>query len=172
MKKLWTNTVPGKDRNADIIFHFHQELPKLLRGYHQCTREEAALLGALIYRVKFGESKQELAALSQMLRELVPCDIVKTQSSQDWKREIVKAYNQDSGMSPEEAKIAFLKVIYRWPTFGSAFFEVKQTTDPNYPELLLIAINKQGVSLIHPQTKVTSNLKIFLTRLMFCFRTF
>ena len=155
MKKLWTNTVPGKDRNADIIFHFHQELPKLLRGYHQCTREEAALLGALIYRVKFGESKQELAALSQMLRELVPCDIVKTQSSQDWKREIVKAYNQDSGMSPEEAKIAFLKVIYRWPTFGSAFFEVKQTTDPNYPELLLIAINKQGVSLIHPQTKVT-----------------
>ena len=57
-------------------------------------------------------------------------------------------------MSPEEAKIAFLKVIYRWPTFGSAFFEVKQTTDPNYPELLLIAINKQGVSLIHPQSKV------------------
>ena len=63
-------------------------------------------------------------------------------------------HHQDSGMSPEEAKIAFLKVIYRWPTFGSAFFEVKQTTDPNYPELLLIAINKQGVSLIHPQSKV------------------
>ena len=24
MKKLWTNTIPGKDRNADTIFHFHQ----------------------------------------------------------------------------------------------------------------------------------------------------
>jgi myosin-7 len=63
-----------------------------------------------------------------------------------------------TGLSPEEAKIAFLKIIYRWPTFGSAFFEVKQTTEPNYPENLLIAINKHGVGLIHPQTKVNINL--------------
>lgn len=153
MKKLWTNTVPGKDRNADLIFHFHQELPKLLRGYHKCTREEAARLAALVYRVRFGESKQELQAIPQMLRELIPGDFLKVESAADWKRSIVAAYNQDAGMSPEDAKITFLKIIYRWPTFGSAFFEVKQTTEPNYPEMLLIAINKHGVSLIHPQTK-------------------
>lgn len=63
MKKLWTNTVPGKDRNADLIFHYHQELPKLLRGYHKCSKEEAAKLAALVYRVRFGESKQELQAI-------------------------------------------------------------------------------------------------------------
>lgn len=63
MKKLWTNTVPGKDRNADLIFHFHQELPKLIRGYHKCSKEEAAKLAALVYRVRFGESKQELQAI-------------------------------------------------------------------------------------------------------------
>lgn len=62
-----------------------------------------------------------------------------------------------AGMNPEDAKITFLKIIYRWPTFGSAFFEIKQTTEPNYPEMLLIAINKHGVSLIHPQTKVRIN---------------
>lgn len=61
-------------------------------------------------------------------------------------------------MSPEDAKITFLKIVYRWPTFGSAFFEVKQSTEPNYPELLLIAINKHGVSLIHPQTKVSEHI--------------
>lgn len=174
MKKLWTNTVPGKDRNADFIFHFHQELPKLIRGYHKCSKEEAAKLAALIYRVRFGESKQELQAIPyvflsllkvdhtevasfcrQMLRELIPADLVKLQNANDWKRLIVAAYNQDGGMSPEDAKITFLKIVYRWPTFGSAFFEVKQTTDPNYPEMLLIAINKHGVSLIHPNTKVS-----------------
>uniref|UniRef100_A0A0A9Z3B2 Myosin-VIIa n=2 Tax=Lygus hesperus TaxID=30085 RepID=A0A0A9Z3B2_LYGHE len=154
MKKLWTNTVPGKDRNADLIFHFHQELPKLLRGYHKCSKEEAAKLAALVYRVRFGENKQELQTIPQKIRELVPQDLMKLQSAADWKRAIVAAYNQDAGMSPEDAKVTFLKVIYRWPTFGSAFFEVKQTTEPNYPEMLLIAINKHGVSLIHPQTRI------------------
>jgi myosin VIIa len=90
----------------------------------------------------------------QMLRELIPSDLAKNQGSNDWKRLIVSAYNQDSGMTQEDAKITFLKIVYRWPTFGSAFFEVKQTTEPNYPEMLLIAINKHGVSLIHPQSKV------------------
>lgn len=150
MRKLWSSTVPGKDRNADIIFHFHQELPKLLRGYHQCSVEEAAILAALIYRVKHAESKQDIATV---LKHLLPSDLLKQQSSHEWKKEIVKAYNQDSGMSPDEAKVAFLKVIYRWPTYGSAFFEVNQASDPNFPEKLLIAINKQGVSLIHPETK-------------------
>lgn len=113
-----------------------------------------------------------------MLRELIPGDLIKIQSTNDWKRSIIASYNQDAGkyeenstrsekkrlsllfpsfvpgMSPEDAKITFLKIVYRWPTFGSAFFEVKQSTEPNYPELLLIAINKHGVSLIHPQSKV------------------
>lgn len=98
---------------------------------------------------------------SQRLRDLLPSDLIKAQSANDWKRSIVTSYNQDAGMSSEDAKITFLKITYRWPTFGSAFFEVKQTTEPNYPELLLIAINKHGVSLIHPQTKVTTGNKHF-----------
>ena len=40
---------------------FVQELPKYLRGYHRCTKEEAAQLGALIYRVKNGDNKTQLA---------------------------------------------------------------------------------------------------------------
>ncbi|XP_046338016.2 myosin-VIIa-like isoform X1 [Haliotis rufescens] len=153
MKKLWTNTVPGKDINADLIFHYHQELPKLLRGYHRCSKEEAAILGALIYRVKYGESKKELQSLVRTLREFLPQDMVKAQSPEDWKRAMVAAYNRDAGKSQEDAKVEFLKIIFKWPTFGSAFFEVKQTTEPNYPEILLIAINKSGVNLIHPQNK-------------------
>lgn len=38
---------------------------------------------------------------------------------------IVAAYNKQAGMTVEEAMVAFLKVVCRWPTFGCAFFEVK-----------------------------------------------
>lgn len=38
---------------------------------------------------------------------------------------IVAYFNKHAGKSKEEAKLAFLKVIFKWPTFGSAFFEVK-----------------------------------------------
>lgn len=34
-------------------------------------------------------------------------------------------------------------------------FLFQQTTETHYPEILLIAINKNGVNLIHPQTKVS-----------------
>lgn len=32
-----------------------------------------------------------------MLRELIPGDLVKTQSSNEWKRSIIAAYNHDAG---------------------------------------------------------------------------
>ncbi|XP_062417265.1 myosin VIIAa [Pungitius pungitius] len=153
MKKLWTNTVPGKDSFADSIFHYYQELPKYLRGYHKCSREEVFQLAALIYRVKFEDDKSHFPTIPKMLRELVPQDLIRQMSPDDWKRSVVAYFNKQAGKTREEAKLMFLKTIYKWPTFGSAFFEVKQTTEPNFPEILLIAINKHGVSLIDPKTK-------------------
>ncbi|XP_057695019.1 unconventional myosin-VIIa-like isoform X3 [Corythoichthys intestinalis] len=153
MKKLWTSTVPGKDSFADSIFHYYQELPKYLRGYHKCSRDEVFQLAALIYRVKFEDDKSHFPTIPKMLRELVPQDLIRQMSPDDWKRSVVAFFNKQAGKSREEAKLIFLKIIYKWPTFGSAFFEVKQTTEPNYPEILLIAINKHGVSLIDPKIK-------------------
>jgi len=153
MKKLWTHTVPGKDRNADMIFHYHQELPKYLRGYHKCMMEEAAALGALIYRVRYGDDKATLANIPTSLAEYVPRDLVKSQGPQEWKRLISTSHTQMNGLNQEEAKIEFLKATYKWPTFGSAFFEVKQSSDSSLPERLLMAINKHGVTLINPEDK-------------------
>ena len=50
----------------------------------------------------------------QMLPELRPSELVKIQSSSEWKRSIVSAYNQDAGMSADDAKVTFLKIVYRY----------------------------------------------------------
>lgn len=50
----------------------------------------------------------------QLLRDLVPSDLVKNQGTSEWKRSITTMYTQDAGMSSEDAKVAFLKIIYRW----------------------------------------------------------
>ncbi|XP_074955503.1 unconventional myosin-VIIb [Phalacrocorax aristotelis] len=153
MRKLWMNVTPGKDLKADCIFHYHQELPKYLRGYHKCSKDEAVLLAGLIYKVRCNNDRTQLATIPKILKELVPDNLLRAISPEEWKKSITAAYSKHEGKTVDEAKIAFLKIIYRWPTFGSAFFEVKQTSEPNFPEIVLIAINKQGVSLIHQKTK-------------------
>ncbi|XP_074157821.1 unconventional myosin-VIIb [Sminthopsis crassicaudata] len=157
MRKLWLNVSPGKDLNADTILHYHQELPKYLRGFHKCSREDAIQLAGLIYKVKFDNDRSQLATISKILKELVPGNLIQSMSSEEWKKNIFAAYNKYEKNTVEEAKLAFLRLIYRWPTFGSAFFEVKQSSEPTYPEIILIAINKHGLQLIHPKTKELLN---------------
>ena len=152
MKKLWTNVNIGKDIKADSIFYYHQELPKLLRGYHKCSLDEGIQLAALIYRVKFGDDQKGFSQFPKSLDQFVPVDLLPAISPDEWKREIISLH-QKSPRNRDDAKVAFLRIISKWPTFGSAFFEVKQTTEPKLPEYVLIAINKFGVNLIDPNSK-------------------
>lgn len=63
-----------------------QELPKYLRGYHKCSREEVQQLAALIYRVRFEEDKSHFHNISKILKDLVPQDQIRHLSADDWKR--------------------------------------------------------------------------------------
>lgn len=155
MKKLWINTLPGKDKNADEIFYYPQELPKYLRGYHKTSKQDLIELAALVYRARFGGDQTMLPQIGQMLEEFIPSDMVRIQTSSQWKSSINAAYAQLINVTEKEAKEMFLKKIYQLPTFGTAFFEVKQTSDPSYPAMVVIGINKNGVSLIHPQSRVS-----------------
>ncbi len=60
-----------------------------------------------------------------MLKDLLPMDLIRTRTPDEWKQIITNWYKKQGPYSKEDAKIKFLEVIYQWPTFGSAFFEVK-----------------------------------------------
>ncbi|XP_061791016.2 unconventional myosin-VIIb-like [Nerophis lumbriciformis] len=152
-RKLWFNVIPGKDWVADLTFHFPQELPKYLRGYHKCSKEDMIKLGGLLFRVKVDSDRSQFIMIPKMLAELIPADHVRSVSPEEWKKHIISSYNKQSGITVQEAKIAFLQAICSWPTFGCAFFEVKQTCESKFPSTVYIAISKQGVSLINPKSK-------------------
>ena len=60
-----------------------------------------------------------------MLRELIPTDLVRLQNPKEWKESIVACYNRNTGKTSDDSKIALLQLIFKWPTFGSAFYVVK-----------------------------------------------
>ncbi len=43
-------------KNKNNFYILIQELPKLIRGYHKCSIDEAVQLAACIYRVRYGDS--------------------------------------------------------------------------------------------------------------------
>ncbi|KPP79153.1 unconventional myosin-VIIa-like [Scleropages formosus] len=153
MRKLWFNVIPGRDLQADFTFHFPQELPKYLRGYHKCSKEDMVNLAGFLFRVKVDTDRSQFVMIPKMLKDLVPADQMRIMSAEEWKKHIINAYNKQAGMSVDESKVEFLRAICRWPTFGCAFFEVKQTSEPSFPSIIMIAISKQGVLFIHPKTK-------------------
>uniref|UniRef100_A0A915PU59 Uncharacterized protein n=1 Tax=Setaria digitata TaxID=48799 RepID=A0A915PU59_9BILA len=163
MKKLWINAIPGEDRTADLVFHYPQELPKYLRGYHAVTRQQAVELAAVILRARTRDDRAApLSQLTQIISDIVPRDMIKTYSGRNISslaNSLFFEYITDAyvgcyeNMPSNEAKIHFLKRIAEWPTFSSTFFEVKQSSDSAIPDKLLISINKTGVHLYNPTTK-------------------
>uniref|UniRef100_A0A8C4QER6 Myosin VIIAb n=1 Tax=Eptatretus burgeri TaxID=7764 RepID=A0A8C4QER6_EPTBU len=116
--------VQARDKVGQTCFG-SVELPKFLRGYHVCKYANAVLLASLVLRARIGDNHSQLSMVPRLLKELVPQDVLPQASADKWKKEIIASYNKYNGKSSDEAKTAFLKLIYRWDTFGTAFFEVK-----------------------------------------------
>lgn len=62
-------------------------------------------------------------------------------------------------------------MIQNYPNFGSTFFVVKQTTDTNLPECILIAINRHGFNIIDPDKRVSLLSYFKLLWILTCFTT-
>ncbi|XP_072034601.1 unconventional myosin-VIIa-like [Amphiura filiformis] len=158
MRKTWSKMVPGHDPKADAIFHYHQEVPKFLRGWHKSTKEDATRMAGLICRAKVADNKKfgEVSETNMPpLNELIPRDKYGNMLEKEWKKQIFAAYrdNNDGEKTSSEAKAEFLNIIFQWPAFGSAFVDVKQKAFPSLPQTLLGALNKNGLNFIDPETR-------------------
>ncbi|XP_071085854.1 myosin-VIIa-like isoform X2 [Haliotis cracherodii] len=154
LKKVWVNIKPGHDSVADVSFHFPQELPNFIRGYHQTTDDVTARLASLAYRAKYGNEPKPLKeTFSEVSKSIAPKKLLQTQSSEYWSKTITQYYDEGKDLSQDQAKASFLKVISQLTTYGSIFFEVKQRAQKDLPKNLLVAINMTGLHLIDSNTR-------------------
>jgi myosin-7 len=86
VKKLWFSTRIGKEPLIDQLFHFPQELPKYLQGYHKCSITQCPKLAALLYLINYGRSKTLFSAFETALTQLVPVNFVAQMKIADWKQ--------------------------------------------------------------------------------------
>lgn len=112
-------------------------------------------LGGLLFRALVDSDRTRFNEIPKLLADLVPADQIKIMTADDWKtvkggwrkmqkmhhwrcafdnlffcfplilQHIVYSYNQQSGITVQEAKTMFLETIAAWPTFGCTFFDVK-----------------------------------------------
>lgn len=69
-----------------------QELPKYLRGYHKCSKDEAVQLAGLIYKARFNNDRTQLAAIPKILKELVPDNLLRAVAPDEWKKVRTSAF--------------------------------------------------------------------------------
>ncbi|XP_062120932.1 myosin-VIIa isoform X2 [Drosophila sulfurigaster albostrigata] len=147
MRKLWLDSQPGNDINADLIFSYPQELHKYLKGYYAVDLEQSLQLAQLIYSA----DQQRDEALQ--LQELVPEDLLPQRTLAVWQQQLLPLLEQSEQLEEDQAKLLLLQQLAKQPCYGSTFFAVKQLNDSSLPEHLLIAINCDGLQLLDAQTK-------------------
>lgn len=84
--QLTTNSCCLCTVNQICVFWSMQELPKYLKGYHSVSREDAITLGGLLFRAKGDSSRSQFVMIPKMLKDLVPADLLKIMSSEEWKK--------------------------------------------------------------------------------------
>ncbi|XP_059160683.1 myosin-VIIa-like isoform X2 [Physella acuta] len=153
LKKIWVNGQPGIDQVADQIFHYGQEMPNYLRGYHQMPDSTVIKLAALCYRSQFGDDASHFTKFGTVATQIFPKNFLTSKAGSDIQKDVVKQYQNHPKMSLQEAKSAFLQELSQLSTYGSVFFEVKQRHAQTLPKHCLIAINYSGVHIIDANTR-------------------
>lgn len=98
-----------------------QELPKYLRGFHKCSREDAVHLAGLIYKAQFGNDQSQLASVPKILRELVPENLTRLMSSEEWKKVPDRGWGGSLGCCPSQGPAFWAgRADWAWEPLHSA----------------------------------------------------
>jgi hypothetical protein len=90
--------------------------------------------------------KQQLGNEAGILKH-IPRRLLPKMKLEQWQHEIGTFYAALQGRSREECKDLYMKYVRKWPLYGDAIFNVKQTARSNLPRDLWLAVGRDAVKV-------------------------
>ena len=91
--------------------------------------------------------KQQLGNEAGLLKH-IPRRLAPKMKLEQWQHEIGTFYAALQGRSREECKDLYMKYVRKWPLYGDAIFNVKQSARSNLPKDLWLAVGRDAVKVI------------------------
>lgn len=156
---MFRETDEGVTEPAFVRLSYVQAAAEYGAGAYPVVRDDAAQLAALAAAAAGGAGVAPLlsgddAAADAALTALIPRAVAATRKAADWRADVRARARAlaGEGVSGDDARLAFLRLLRSLPYGGSLFFPVKRVEDPIglLPAKLLLGVNKRGVHFFRP----------------------
>ena len=148
---------PGSvlSNSTEIMLEYAQAIFQV-RNHLVLSEEEALGLSALQILVDYPDEKPQPGIIADNFHRYVPI-IHKTTTSKklfEWECSAMVLYSdlRAQALTTQDAMLTYINKARRSPLYGSMFYDVSPLTLSNLPPVVKLAVNFEGVHVVHQHT--------------------